>query len=238
MNATLIAKAKAGWCCEECGSTEFVAAHHQIPGDDSSIIVLCGKCHSQEHPNVPKQLFFTKAIQQYWVNKSAASIAKLLKVHPRTIIRRARKLGIERGYISEYELRLLIESIKQYQAPKQKQPTQERPLPSLLQTHKAGKYVHLTIPKRIHRTCNIMGGTPFRYSFEGKRLSIEQEAIYSMYPCRRSGNRLYLHIPVKLAEECRVTLGTRFLCFLKNGKLIIEQEVSNAHLGSTSPKKQ
>lgn len=52
-----IAKRNAGWCCQKCGSSKFIQEHHQIPGDDSSIIILCGECHSAEHPNVPKGIF-------------------------------------------------------------------------------------------------------------------------------------------------------------------------------------
>lgn len=42
--------------CEECGSTENVQGHHRISGDDSSIVDLCGECHANKHPDVPKRL--------------------------------------------------------------------------------------------------------------------------------------------------------------------------------------
>lgn len=33
-------KANAKYICQECGSTELIQAHHRIPGDDSSLVVL------------------------------------------------------------------------------------------------------------------------------------------------------------------------------------------------------
>ena len=35
--------------CIRCGSTENVHAHHEIPGDDSSLVPVCAKCHPTEH---------------------------------------------------------------------------------------------------------------------------------------------------------------------------------------------
>lgn len=35
--------------CVECGSTHRIHAHHRIPGDDSTLIPLCGACHAREH---------------------------------------------------------------------------------------------------------------------------------------------------------------------------------------------
>lgn len=91
------AKANAKYTCHECGSTELIQAHHKIPGDDRSLIVLCADCHSKRHPNLPKALFFTKNHQPYWYNISAASLAKDIGVNSRTIIRAARRLEISRG---------------------------------------------------------------------------------------------------------------------------------------------
>lgn len=95
------AKLKSHYICEICGSTEFIQAHHKIPGDDTSLIALCGVCHSKQHPYVPLGLFFSKNKQPYWENKSASSIAKEMGVHPRTIYRRAKRLGIEKGTLSK-----------------------------------------------------------------------------------------------------------------------------------------
>lgn len=98
--ASLRVKSNAKWVCQECGSTEFIQGHHQVPKDDSTIIPLCADCHSKKHPGVPRGLFFVKNHQPYWENGSASSIAHDVGVHPRTIIRRARNLGIPKGILS------------------------------------------------------------------------------------------------------------------------------------------
>lgn len=102
-------KARAGYTCQVCGSTEMVQAH--APNGDHSDwtkgIALCAEHHSREHPDVPKALFFTRGHQPYWHNKSAASMARELRVHSRTVIRAAKKLGIPPGELShEDEQRL------------------------------------------------------------------------------------------------------------------------------------
>jgi len=38
-----------GKACCRCGSTKNVHAHHQIPGEDDSLIPVCRKCHPTEH---------------------------------------------------------------------------------------------------------------------------------------------------------------------------------------------
>jgi len=106
--APVRAKANAGYRCQECGSTELIQAHHEIPGDDSSLIVLCAECHSKRHPNVPKTLFFSTNNQPYWQNKSASSLAKDLGVHSRTVIRVAKRIGIPPGNLTSEN----IEKIK------------------------------------------------------------------------------------------------------------------------------
>jgi len=108
-------KANAKYTCQECGSTELIQAHHEIPGDDSTLIVLCADCHSQRHPNMPKALFFNKNIQPYWHNKSAASLAKIWGVHPRTVIRIAKRLGIARGELSVNNQELIKNGILKLQ---------------------------------------------------------------------------------------------------------------------------
>lgn len=109
--AATIVKANAHYVCQECGSTELIQAHHQTPDDDSTLISLCASCHSKKHPDVPLGLFFSGKKQPYWENKSAASLAKELGVHSRTIIRNARKLNLSRGTLSvadEFNLRNLL----------------------------------------------------------------------------------------------------------------------------------
>jgi len=51
--------------CEKCGATENLHAHHIVPvsenenmaTDVDNGVLLCGACHSEEHPNMPKELF-------------------------------------------------------------------------------------------------------------------------------------------------------------------------------------
>lgn len=109
---TIKAKANAHYQCQRCGSTEYIQAHHQIRGDDSSLLVLCAECHSEEHPDVPKALFFTTPHQPYWHNISASTIAKECGVCSRTIIRRARVLQIPRGYLNDSLLMQLQDAMK------------------------------------------------------------------------------------------------------------------------------
>lgn len=95
--ASVRVKANAKYICQECGSTELIQAHHETPGDDNTLAVLCADCHSRKHPDIPRALLFNKRLQPYWHNKSASSLAKELGVHPRTIIRAAQRLEILPG---------------------------------------------------------------------------------------------------------------------------------------------
>jgi len=113
-------KANAHYQCQECGSTELIQAHHEIPGDDNSLIALCAECHSKKHPDVPKALFFSTNNQPYWHNKAAASIAKELGIHPRTVIRTARDLGIVPGELGPFDDWLI--RVNAVRAPKRRSP--------------------------------------------------------------------------------------------------------------------
>ena len=93
-------KSNAHYTCQECGSTEYVQAHHLVPGDDSTLVSLCAECHSRKHPDIPKQLFFQKRQQPYWNNKSAGTLARQWGVCSRTVIRAARKANILPGDLS------------------------------------------------------------------------------------------------------------------------------------------
>ena len=104
-------KANAHYTCQECGSTELIQAHHEIPGDDDSLIPLCAECHSNKHPDVPKALFFSTNQQPYWHNKSASSLAKELGAHPRTITRAAKRLGILPGELSQWDEELIRNNV-------------------------------------------------------------------------------------------------------------------------------
>lgn len=101
------AKANANYTCTACGSTEIISAHHQIPKDDSSLRVLCAYCHHDKHPDLPLGLFTNKVHQPFWENKSMSSIAKGLGVHSRTVERRAKILGIQKGILSTDDEELL-----------------------------------------------------------------------------------------------------------------------------------
>lgn len=106
-----IVKANGKWQCQECGSAEMLQAHsatgkHNNPEEG---VCLCADCHSEKHPNVPKALFFSKRLQPYWQNISASSLAKEIGVCPRTIIRRAKKLGISTGELSSDDKSKLCE---------------------------------------------------------------------------------------------------------------------------------
>lgn len=109
------AKTNAHYQCQECGSTELIQAHHEIPGDDSSLIALCAECHSKKHPDLPRTLFFNEGLQPYWHNKSASSLARELKVHPRTVIRAAKKLRIPQGELSPWDEELIRNNIPKLQ---------------------------------------------------------------------------------------------------------------------------
>ena len=100
---SIIVKAKAYYQCERCGSPDIVQAHHQIAGDDSSMICLCADCHSKEHPRIPRLLFFSISNQPYWYNMSASALAREIDVCSRTIIRRAKRLKISSGFLSEQD---------------------------------------------------------------------------------------------------------------------------------------
>ncbi len=117
--AALKTKANAKYTCQECGSTELIQAHHEIRGDDNSLIALCALCHCHRHPDLPRALFFNKRSQPYWWSKSAASLAKALGICSRTVIRAARKLNILPGELTAYNEELIRNNIPKLQ-PKQK----------------------------------------------------------------------------------------------------------------------
>jgi len=104
-------KAMAHYQCQECGSTEFIQAHHMIPRDDSSLVVLCGDCHSKQHPHLAPSLFTSLSQQPYWLNKSAAALARSWGVHSRTIIRAAKRLGLGQGSLKPKHETLLRSAI-------------------------------------------------------------------------------------------------------------------------------
>lgn len=85
------------WTCQKCGSVEYPQAHHIEPGNNNpeNGITLCVYCHADEHPEVPRQLFVANAMKAEKEGCiSVGALAKELGVHPRTVVRRARGLGI------------------------------------------------------------------------------------------------------------------------------------------------
>ena len=95
-----VVRSRDNWICQECGSNEYVQAHHiehyngnnNNPGNG---ITLCVYCHANKHPEVPYKLFISQAIKtEKEGNISTSKLAKELNVHPRTIVRHARRLGI------------------------------------------------------------------------------------------------------------------------------------------------
>jgi len=89
-------KARADYKCQRCGSDEAVQAH--APDGDHTDwregIALCGNCHADEHPDMPRSLFLSKVHQPYWHNISARALAIECNHHTRTIIRHAKRLRI------------------------------------------------------------------------------------------------------------------------------------------------
>jgi len=98
-----IVRSRDNWTCQKCGRSEYVQAHHIDQVKDYPLftnlpdngISLCVYCHADAHPEVPRNLFIANVIKAEKEGCiSAGKLAKELKVNPRTIVRRARKLGI------------------------------------------------------------------------------------------------------------------------------------------------
>jgi len=89
--------------CQHCGGAELLQAHHKEhranggSDDPSNGVALCAGCHADEHPDLPRDLFFIKAFGptngKGW---PATYVAGLLHCHPRSVVRHARKAGIKR----------------------------------------------------------------------------------------------------------------------------------------------
>ena len=92
-------KARADYLCELCGFDQMVQAH--APNGDHSDwrdgVCLCAQHHWEQHPNLPRRLFFMELYQPYWPNVAASALGREFNRHSRTIIRAARKLGIPSG---------------------------------------------------------------------------------------------------------------------------------------------
>ena len=97
--------------CEECGASDKLQVHHQIPGDDTSTILLCAECHHKHHENMPKGLFTAPGQRPWWINMSASRIARRNHCSAKTVIRHAQRLGIGRGFMNPDDLERLEESL-------------------------------------------------------------------------------------------------------------------------------
>ena len=89
--------------CQHCGNQELLQAHHILlrsnggSDDPENGVALCAGCHADEHPDIPRNLFFIKAFGPYspygW---PATYVAGLMNCHPRTVVRWAKRQGIAR----------------------------------------------------------------------------------------------------------------------------------------------
>lgn len=98
-----IVRERDNWTCQKCASVEYPQAHHVSPVKNHPLfqylpdngITLCVYCHADAHPEMPRNLFIANAMKAKRDGHiSAGKLAKELSVHPRTIVRRAVKLGI------------------------------------------------------------------------------------------------------------------------------------------------
>ena len=94
-----IVRERDNWTCQKCGCAEHLQAHHIEPHNGNNNnpdngMTLCVYCHAKQHPEMPFSLFISNAIKAEKEGcVSASKLAKELEVHPRTIVRRARRLG-------------------------------------------------------------------------------------------------------------------------------------------------
>ncbi len=98
---SVMVKARYDWACARCGSKSNIQAHDPTRQhtDWRKGIALCGECHADEHPDVPRGLFLASSHQPYWPNVSAQTMAEAINCSNRTIIRRAKYLNIPMGQI-------------------------------------------------------------------------------------------------------------------------------------------
>lgn len=110
------------WVCQACGSVEYPQAHHILPVSQYPLfqnlpdngVTLCVYCHADEHPKVPRNLFIANAMKAEKEGcVSAGKLAKELDIHPRTVVKKAVKLGIlkpmQKWMFTESEARLIRE---------------------------------------------------------------------------------------------------------------------------------
>ncbi|MEK7092136.1 MAG: HNH endonuclease, partial [Patescibacteria group bacterium] len=109
-----VVRERDNWTCQKCGSIEYVQAHHIDAVKDYPLfanlpdngITLCVYCHADAHPEIPRGLFIANVIKAKKEGCiSAGKLAKELNVNPRTIVRKAVKLGILKPMQNGYSLK-------------------------------------------------------------------------------------------------------------------------------------
>lgn len=83
-NPYIISKVKfdANYTCQDCGmKSDKLEAHHQIPGDDNSLVCLCKGCHVKRHYGTytPNNAL-NKINPDVWRAMKAAAIMQNLKI--------------------------------------------------------------------------------------------------------------------------------------------------------------
>ena len=74
-------KVEANGVCQLCGSLcETLEAHHQIRGDDSSLIALCPNCHRLEHK---KPTLLRKILNGLSYNRKKYLLLRIAGVDPK-----------------------------------------------------------------------------------------------------------------------------------------------------------
>lgn len=72
----------SNYTCQDCGiKTDKVEAHHQIPGDDSSLICLCKGCHVKRHYGTYTPEALNRINPELWRKMKASAISQGLKIH-------------------------------------------------------------------------------------------------------------------------------------------------------------
>ena len=107
-------KARARFKCENCGDVNNVQSHDPTRqhADWEDGVSLCGKCHSEEHPEMAAGIFLVNK-QRYWKNVALSDVATKLNVPVALVARHARKLKLARGEdLSLDGFRQLVESLR------------------------------------------------------------------------------------------------------------------------------
>lgn len=76
-------KFEAKYTCQDCGiKSDKLEAHHQIPGNDNSLICLCKGCHVKRHHGTYTPTDASSKINpDIWRKMKASAISQNLKIH-------------------------------------------------------------------------------------------------------------------------------------------------------------